>query len=91
MLYSAVHVCSTEFLLLDFAITCYPWLSCLLFCTQCKVQRENLSLLCHGLQVFFLHGAAISDIGGNVHHPRDCLIAIDEAVLTLPLIDKPMK
>ncbi|KAM6265052.1 phosphatidylinositide phosphatase SAC2 isoform 4-T4 [Spheniscus humboldti] len=73
---------------MNLVIRCYLCLSCLLFYTQQKVQRENLSLLCE-LHLFFSNCTAISDIGGNVHHPRDCLIAIDEAVVTLPPKDLP--
>lgn len=75
---------------MNLVIRCYLCLSCLLLYRQPKVQRENLSLLSE-LQLFFLNCTAISDSGEDVHHPRDCLIAIDELVVTLPLTGKSMK
>lgn len=76
---------------MSLVIKCYPCLYCLLFYTQQKVQREDLSLLSVKLQLFFSNCAAISDVGGNVCNPRDCLIAIGETLVTLPLMGKSVK
>jgi len=61
-------------------------LSAVLYATK-GTKRKKLSLLSR-LQLFFSDCTAISDTGGNVHHS---LIAVSEAMVTLPLLDKSMK
>lgn len=73
---------------MNLVISWYPRLSCLRFIHNKRYEGQILA--CY-VELFFSNCTAISDIGGNVHHPRDCLIAIDEAVVTLPLMGKCMK
>lgn len=60
-------------------------LSCVLFYTQQKVRRGNLSLLSVELQLSFSNGPAVSDTG-SARHPRGSLMAVDGALVTSPLM-----